>query len=110
LGSITGASKDTSQRSGRERSARDSVKAREAVYIPWAMARGKPKAFALRAERWIGFTSPETAAQRRPASAGSVQRPVGRGATNSSRARSAGAADGAVPEGSPAEGASPRTR
>src|SRR5699024_7658068 len=61
-GSVTGALKDTSQRRGRERSTRASVKAREAVYMPWAIARGKPKAFALRPDMWIGFTSPETAA------------------------------------------------
>ena len=58
---MTGASKVTSQRSGFDRSTLASVKAREAVYIPCAIAEGKPKAFAVTAERWIGFTSPETA-------------------------------------------------
>src|SRR5699024_2333876 len=60
-GSVSGASRDWSQRTGCERSTRASVKAREAVYIPWAIARGRPKASALRRDMWIGFTSSESA-------------------------------------------------
>ena len=36
--------------------------ARAAVHMPCAIARGKPKAFAVHGCRWMGFTSPLTRA------------------------------------------------
>ena len=78
----------TDQSNASPRAAPTSASAREAVYMPCAMARGNPRAFADSADRWMGFRSPETAAYRRPTSAASVQRPVGAGGTNSSRSSS----------------------
>ena len=47
------------------------------VHIPCAIARGKPIARAVRACRWIGFTSPDTAAYARPAPSGTRRTPAG---------------------------------
>lgn len=38
------------------------ARTREAAYMPWAMERRRPNAFAVSTLRWIGLKSPETAA------------------------------------------------
>src|SRR3954470_24519330 len=49
--------------------------ARALTHMPCAIARLNPNAFAASDDMWIGFTSPETLAYRRPASAGIGQAP-----------------------------------
>ena len=49
----------TANASGQPASA---ARQRAFVHIPWAIARGKPNAFAVKACRWIGLWSPDTEA------------------------------------------------
>ena len=81
-GRSTGFTNSTDHSNASPRPAPTSASARDAVYMPCAMARGNPSALADSADRWIGLRSPETAAYRRPTSPSSFQRPVGVGGTN----------------------------
>src|SRR3954468_3909508 len=64
-GSSTGLANATDQSKESPRAAPTEASARDAVYIPWAIARGKPNALAASADRWIGLWSPDTDAYRR---------------------------------------------
>src|SRR5699024_3675011 len=63
---------------------------RPAAYMPCAIAPGIPSALAVMLDRWIGFLSPDTAASRRPMSAGSFHSPVTGGGWNFGRSGRAG--------------------
>src|SRR4051794_39194784 len=63
-GSSTGLKKSTDQSNASPRAAPTPARASDAVYMPWAIARGNPNALAVNEDRWIGLWSPETAAYR----------------------------------------------
>src|SRR5690606_35332776 len=82
LGRSTGLANVTVQSYVSPRRGPVSASARAAVYMPCAIARGNPNALAPRADVWMGFRSPETAAYARPVPAPSDQRAVGSGGEN----------------------------
>src|SRR4051794_28501656 len=88
-GSRTGLANVTDQSNASPRAAPTVARASDAVSMPWAIARGKPKALAASDETWIGLRSPDTPAYRRPVSAVSVHRPVGVGGSNGAERSSA---------------------
>ena len=93
LGSFTGLRNHTVDDPAAGTRAPSEASTRAYENIPCAIARSNPNARADSAWRWIGFTSPDTDAYRRPASSANRSRTTARDARPSTSGGPSDAAD-----------------